>query len=472
MQPAPERPPTSAARADARSPAQVLVVAFLLAVVAFAASSVLTALRLRRVTVRSREISATAMPRLLELATLREELHGVEDDLEAAVDGQTADLPDLTRRLDALDAQAILFARPSDPSLAGETWSRASASIASTLSGARRVRERLVARDIAGARAMVGALVLPAATTADTDLWRLVEASASEGVLAAQSIESIRDSTTGLSIALDACCAGFSGLLAVLALRAMKRHTRFVEARSADLEEFAVRVAHDLRGPLQPLALALQLLRKRTPNGDSNGSMLDRAIRSVGRLNALIGDLLAFARSGGRPDEGAAASLRAGVESVLDETSADAATARVELEASADVDVTAACASGVLASLLSNLVRNAIKYMGDSKVRRVTVQTARRGGRVRVEVQDTGPGLPPGNEARIFEPYVRADRSGQPGLGLGLATVRRLAEAHGGSAGVDASAHGCTFWFELPEAHARDGSSRLESSRILDPGRR
>jgi signal transduction histidine kinase len=455
--------PTSAARAD-RSPGWFLVLAFVIAGSAFAASSTLTALRLRRVTVESHAISAMAMPRILELATLREELHRVEDDLEAAIDGQTADLPDLEHRLDALDAQAATFAGRRDISRADETWARASVSIASTLAGVRHARERLVAGDAAGARAVLDSSVRPPATTADTDLWRLVQASAREGVEAARSIESIRDGATELSVALDACCTVLSALLTLLVLRAMRRQTRLMEVRFAELEQFAVRVAHDLRDPLQPVQLALHLLRSQMPREDSNPGVLDRAIRSVGRLNALIGDLLAFARSGGRPEEGARASVRAGVASALEDAAADAAAAHIDLDAKADLDATAACASGVLASLVSNLVRNAIKYMGDSLVRRVTVRTARRGGSLRVEVQDTGPGLMPGDEARIFEPYVRADRSGQPGLGLGLATVKRLAEAHGGAVGVDGSEGGCTFWFELPEAAPRaDIRSTTES---------
>jgi two-component system sensor histidine kinase TctE len=76
-----------------------------------------------------------------------------------------------------------------------------------------------------------------------------------------------------------------------------------------------------------------------------------------------------------------------------------------------------------LTSLLSNLVRNAIKYMHRAEVRRVVIRIAVDGDRARFEVEDTGPGLAPEARDGIFEPYVRADRTGQPGLGLGLATV-------------------------------------------------
>lgn len=113
-------------------------------------------------------------------------------------------------------------------------------------------------------------------------------------------------------------------------------------------------------------------------------------------------------------------------------------------------DCDAACAPGVLASILSNLVRNGIRYIGDRPRKVVRVSVQHRGAVVRVEVEDTGPGLPSGMGSSVFEPYVRG-QANTPGLGLGLATVKRLAEGYGGSVGVLSRAgEGCTFWFELP----------------------
>jgi signal transduction histidine kinase len=97
-------------------------------------------------------------------------------------------------------------------------------------------------------------------------------------------------------------------------------------------------------------------------------------------------------------------------------------------------------------------VRNAIKYMGDAPVRRVTVRSFARRRAVRIEVADTGPGLPPEAASRVFEPYVRATATSGGGFGLGLATVRRLVEAHRGRVGVDSGPTGATFWVELPSA--------------------
>ena len=129
------------------------------------------------------------------------------------------------------------------------------------------------------------------------------------------------------------------------------------------------------------------------------------------------------------------------------------------------------CASGVLASLLSNLLRNAIKHMGGSKRRQVDVRISARHERVRFEVEDTGPGLPPELVPQAFDPYVRGAGTSEPGLGLGLATVRRLAEGHDGRYGVSSRpGEGALFWFELPAADeppptAADSARSRPSSR-------
>jgi signal transduction histidine kinase len=116
-----------------------------------------------------------------------------------------------------------------------------------------------------------------------------------------------------------------------------------------------------------------------------------------------------------------------------------------------DKECEVACAPGVLVSVVSNLVRNAIAHMGEATSRRVVLRCAPAERRVRFEVEDTGPGLPAGFADLAFQPYVRGPSSGAPGIGLGLATVKRLVEAHGGAVGVrSVTGAGALFWFELP----------------------
>jgi signal transduction histidine kinase len=108
-----------------------------------------------------------------------------------------------------------------------------------------------------------------------------------------------------------------------------------------------------------------------------------------------------------------------------------------------------------LTSVVSNLAGNAIKYIGTGPIRRLEIRAREEAHVVRVELEDTGPGLAVGSEEHVFEPYVRGRAATQPGIGLGLATVKRLVEGHGGRVGVRSMlGQGCTFWFELPKVAA------------------
>jgi signal transduction histidine kinase len=99
-------------------------------------------------------------------------------------------------------------------------------------------------------------------------------------------------------------------------------------------------------------------------------------------------------------------------------------------------------------SALSNVVQNAIKFTrpGGS----IVVRTHAEGGLVRLEAEDECGGLPPGTAEGLFQPFVQGARD-RRGVGLGLAIVRRAAEAHGGTVRVqNKPGIGCVFIIELP----------------------
>jgi len=174
----------------------------------------------------------------------------------------------------------------------------------------------------------------------------------------------------------------------------------------------------------------------------------------------MVDGLLEFARSGARPPALVETDVRTVLDDVAEGVRDDAEQRNIELRIEPFPPCSVKCSQGVLTSLVSNLVRNAIKYMGSAEVRRIAVRVEDAGESWRVSVEDTGPGIPQDKRSTLFEPYVRVD-SNQPGIGLGLATVKRLAEAHGGRVGVDPSPKtGCTFWFELPKAAGGLAQSR------------
>jgi signal transduction histidine kinase len=268
----------------------------------------------------------------------------------------------------------------------------------------------------------------------------------------------------------DAIAAVFALTLLGFAVSSSRRHARLVDERKRDaerraeeLELFAGRVAHDIRNPVTAAALQVGLLRRSDGYDDKTARRLEALDGSVRRINGIIDDLLAFARAGGAADLRATSDVTSVVTDVLGDFDAEAQAGNIELVVGRADAALVACPEGQLASMLGNLVRNAMKYIGDRPERRVSIEvTALRGDVVRIEVADTGPGIPEDRRDTIFEPFVRIGDQRVPGIGLGLATVKRLVQAYGGRVGIEPRAGGGSrFWLELPTVQPDDERARL-----------
>ncbi|MDC0682405.1 sensor histidine kinase [Sorangium atrum] len=265
-----------------------------------------------------------------------------------------------------------------------------------------------------------------------------------------------------IALVLNTVSVTFAVLACAAAAVQIRRHVRLLwqqgvllERRADELEQFAGRVAHDVLSPLGAVALALDLALRRYGEGEPARKALERGRQAIMRVKRMTDGLLEFARAGARPEPGA----RAEVRPVVDDLMAELVPAAAELGAELCVEPFAPCAvaasPGVLTSILANLIRNALKYLGDAAVCRVVIRVLDERDAVRIEVEDTGPGIAPALEQMVFEPHVRAQGARVPGLGLGLATVKRLTEAHGGRVGLrTVVGKGSLFWFELPRASA------------------
>jgi signal transduction histidine kinase len=291
-------------------------------------------------------------------------------------------------------------------------------------------------------------------------MLRVTELNAAYAQADADRIARTRSRITHVSLALNALCVALALVAAATVRRAAARHDRLLrahrasaEARADELERFADRVAHDIRSPLTTLGLSLAAVERRARDDDALGQALQRAQRGLARVVLIVDGLLEFARSGARPGPAEHADARAVLDDVLEDVASDAAAARVELRVEAFPHVSVACAPGALTSVVVNLVRNAVKYIGDSPERVVCLRARTDSTDAVIEVEDTGPGVPEPIREAIFQPHVRAPGAHQPGIGLGLATVRRICEAHGGHAGQrPRSPTGSVFWVRLPLA--------------------
>jgi signal transduction histidine kinase len=226
-----------------------------------------------------------------------------------------------------------------------------------------------------------------------------------------------------------------------------------VERRATELEGFGRRVAHDLLSPISAVNYCLTAFKRVSEKDRDLEDALLRARACVKRAQGMVDGIFEFCRSGGSPEVGASTPLAEVVEQVADEILASELPERPELQIEVIEPCAVACSRGVLTSILTNLMRNAAKYMVGSPVRRLTVRARPTDDMVHIEVEDTGPGIEPQLHKLIFEPYVRADGATQPGVGLGLATVKRLCTAHGGEIGVRSTlGRGTILWLTLPRS--------------------
>ncbi len=439
-----------------KPPVRILSIVVPLVAVAFVGAHAATRRAAMTVRARTLEVQRLAAATAVLTAT-REDLHLVRTAVrDAVLDGEDLDAAELAVwRASLHDDLVALRAAPVD--------------------GAGGVAFAVAAADDAFARAAAIYLAGDAAAARAVDLKSFSRRADELLAHASTDVAKRSDREAGALVALHTrlrtlstlydCIAGLFALtLLGFSVYSARRYAvlvderqREAERRADELELFAGRVAHDIRNPLTALALHIGLIRR----GDGGGDGVQRRVGAldgfVRRINEIIDGLLAFARAGGVPDDGASADVALVVDGVLRDFVAEAEACGIELVVGPVAPAAVRCANGPLASILENLVRNAIKHLGRRDERRVRVEArVIAGGAVRFEVEDTGPGIPADRREAIFQPFVRVGDGSVPGIGLGLATVKRLVEAHAGRVGVEAAGGGgARFWFELPGAPSR-----------------
>jgi signal transduction histidine kinase len=218
--------------------------------------------------------------------------------------------------------------------------------------------------------------------------------------------------------------------------------------RLAAIGEIAAVMAHETRNPLGSVRNCVQTLRKHAQLSPENAELLDIIKGETDRLNAIVSDFLAYGRP--RAPVFQRIDLHEAIDGALrllrrdDRWGAGVAVSR----ALADPAPTVRADPDQLRQVLCNLFLNAAQAMGGKGT--LHVETTADNGLVHVAVEDTGCGLAPDDVARAFEPF-RSKRPG--GIGLGLATVRRIVEDHGGRVALrSAPGEGTRVLVALPDA--------------------
>jgi two-component system phosphate regulon sensor histidine kinase PhoR len=253
-----------------------------------------------------------------------------------------------------------------------------------------------------------------------------------------------------LDLVVDAQVAPLTHARALLVLRDLTAERRADRVR----RDFIANASHELRTPVTAISAAAEtLLEGGIELPGQAREFVQMIARHAGRLSRLTDDLLDLSRletGAWRPQLGPV-HLSPLAEQVLDLFRDRAAEKGIALRADVPERVRANADRRALEQVLVNLLDNAVKFTPQGG--RVTLLGDGLGPTVMLSVVDTGPGVAPEHQARIFERFYRADagRSRElGGTGLGLAIVKHLSQAMGGEAGLESSPNGSRFWVRLP----------------------
>lgn len=211
-----------------------------------------------------------------------------------------------------------------------------------------------------------------------------------------------------------------------------ERLRRYVEDRTAMVGA----IAHDLRTPLTRLRFRIEGLPE---------DQRAKYAADLDQMEEMITATLAFVRDATKTGERTPLELSSLVESLCDEMAETGA--KTEVEAGEKVVLTGDPMA--LRRLIANLLENAVKFGGRARAR-----VFADAGNAVVEIDDDGPGIPPADAEKVFEPFYRREpsRSRQTGgIGLGLAVVRTIARGHGGDVNlINRTGGGLTARVQLP----------------------
>jgi PAS domain S-box-containing protein len=294
-------------------------------------------------------------------------------------------------------------------------------------------------------------------------------------------------STFPMELAVSAFHIGprryFTGIVRDITER--KRLEQELRQRLADLaeadrqkNEFLAMLAHELRNPLAPMRNALHLMRLPGAEVTMVAQARDMMERQMHHLVRLVDDLLDVSRiiRGNielrkEPVDLAVAVSRAveTAQPVVEAQGHHLAVSLAEQPVWVEGDLIR------LSQVIANLLTNAAKYT--DKAGRITVKLEREDGEAVVRVRDTGVGIPPDLQPRIFDLFVQGDRTlarSQGGLGIGLTLVKRLVEMHAGTIAVASAGvgQGSEFTVRLPALSDGQGSGAAgvagERARVTD----
>jgi two-component system phosphate regulon sensor histidine kinase PhoR len=309
--------------------------------------------------------------------------------------------------------------------------------------------EGVVVVDRAGAIALANAAARPlVGDTLPPPLAELVQR-ATTGELADEELALVGRTVRASARPLEARSGPADGAAVILVLYDVTR----MRALEAVRREFLSNAAHELRTPVTSISGYAETLLGSSVDAETSKEFLSTIHRNAQRIAGLVSDLVLLDQLGGRDavvGERIAVQLAQVVNDAARTTRGVTPTAQIQVDVPAELAVLGT--RDGLDHVVQNLIDNAVKYGGGTPV---TVRAYRIEKRVRLAVADSGPGIPKGQEDRVFERFYRID-SGRSrdrgGSGLGLAIVKSQVEAMGGHVWLEHAEPGARFVIELDAA--------------------
>jgi signal transduction histidine kinase len=229
----------------------------------------------------------------------------------------------------------------------------------------------------------------------------------------------------------------------------------------ASVGQTAANVAHQVGTPLNLISGYVQLLKEELGPGSPHVPRLAIIEEQIAKVTSTVRTLLDRSRQMGRKTRTTAGALVGRICEVM-KPNLDAAGIRLEFE-TPSIDPPILVDATNLELALLNLMTNAVDAMPKGGLLRVAVADASP-NRVKIEIADTGHGIPEELQQRIFEPWVSTKKPGR-GTGLGLAIARDVVSAHGGTISVMSSVgQGTTFTIDLPSDAGRDSATAIPAA--------
>ena len=231
----------------------------------------------------------------------------------------------------------------------------------------------------------------------------------------------------------------------------IQARTEALKGAYDELESYSYAVAHDLRSPLRIINGFAQALQEDAPSLDANSRQhLQRIMAASKKMGELIDGLLHLSKFARGDMQRQPVNLSAMATRLLEELAHDQPERQVEW--SVEPELRAQADPALMEALLQNLLHNAWKYTANEPQAQIRVFAREHGGQRHFCVSDNGAGFDMARAGKLFQPFQRLHMPHEfSGLGIGLATARRIVQRHGGELQAhSAPGEGATFCFTLP----------------------